>query len=950
MSWIVVLESEGRASESLREALSEDGWLVDVVTTYDAAIAAVSEHGPDLVVANAELSDAGRLLNEMARGRGGPGSLALTAPGVRFDASDEVLRRPFSDQDLRMAVRDLVTQGRAPKTPPPADEGERLTSQDLFGDVLAEVEESPAPAPPPVAAAPSAPAAAGAFDSQLSSMLQGDTARTSAPKREETAVDDLLSQTLAGLEVDDRGRKKSTPKAAKPPEKPKPAPAPETPKAKEAPVTKAPAPSRKPGKPRKEIDFAELDALARPGRAPGEKTPSGIGSFATQKIAVPGLGKAASGPVEFGQYTLLERIALGGMAEVWKARMKGVEGFQKTVAIKKILPHLTDSDDFVTMFIDEAKLAAQLNHNNIIHIYDLGKLEDDYYIAMEFVDGKDLRSILNAARERDRPVPMGLALLVASRLAAALDHAHRQKDFEGHDLHLVHRDVSPQNVLISYDGDIKLCDFGIVKAVSKVSKTQMGALKGKIQYMSPEQAWGRPVDARSDLFSLGALLFEMLTGRKLFAGETEVAVLDAVREGRIQAPRDLDPRIPLEVNALVLHALAKEPGERFSSAGDLQHDLDAILASLKPVPTQLELSRYLRELFGAKDRPVESAPVAAAPAAAVTADRPSATPATPAEASTRSTAGAPVATEDRALDATPLPGGKALWIGLAAAVVLAALGFFAFRGGDEIPAPPPAREQTPPSTPAPDVATPSDEAPTPEPQAAEPQREDPAPAPTPPAPAETAAKAPETKPSPAAQAATPADAEPKVPAPPVAAPTKSPEPSPAAATPAAEPTPVPAQATPTPTPAETKPVTSEPAVAPPEAAPKPAPAPAATRRAEPKPAAAAAPAPPAPAPTVREGDLVALGPGVTPPQLVSVDKPQYPPMARRLKVEGTVVVSVLVDENGRVTDVKLENGVRQNVGINEAAIDTARSAKFRPASQDGVRVKTWYRLNIPFKL
>ena len=232
------------------------------------------------------------------------------------------------------------------------------------------------------------------------------------------------------------------------------------------------------------------------------------------------------------------------MAEVWKARMTGVEGFQKTVAIKKILPHLTDSSDFVEMFVDEAKLAAQLNHAHIIHIYDLGRIEGDYYIAMEYVEGENLRAILNAARERGRPLPVGLALHVAARLASALDYAHRKRDFEDQSLDLVHRDVSPQNVLIGYEGTIKLCDFGIVKAVSKTSHTRMGALKGKLQYMSPEQAWGRNVDGRSDIFSLGALLFEMLTGRRLFSGDSEMEVLEAVRECRIQAPGNARPERP----------------------------------------------------------------------------------------------------------------------------------------------------------------------------------------------------------------------------------------------------------------------------------------------------------------------------------------------------------------------------------------------------------------------
>src|SRR6185436_21113745 len=187
----------------------------------------------------------------------------------------------------------------------------------------------------------------------------------------------------------------------------------------------------------------------------------------------------------------------------------------------------------------------------------------DYYIAMEFVDGKDLRSLMNAGRRKGIRLPLGLALFIAARLASALDYAHRKRDFEDREMGLVHRDVSPQNVLLTYEGDVKLCDFGIAKAVSKASQTQMGALKGKLQYMSPEQAWGRTVDARSDIFSLGAVLFEMLTGERLFSGDTEMSVLEAVRHGRIRTPRDIDPSIPREVDELVAHALARDPDDRF---------------------------------------------------------------------------------------------------------------------------------------------------------------------------------------------------------------------------------------------------------------------------------------------------------------------------------------------------------------------------------------------------
>ncbi len=302
------------------------------------------------------------------------------------------------------------------------------------------------------------------------------------------------------------------------------------------------------------------------------------------------------GAERFGQYTLLEKIAAGGMAEVWKARMRGVEGFQKTVAIKKIHPHMTDNSEFIGMFIDEAKLAAQLSHPNIVHIYDLGKIGRDYYIAMEYVEGKDLRSLLNAARRKGMPLSLGLALLIASRLASALDYAHRKRDFEGKELALVHRDVSPQNVLLTREGDVKLCDFGIAKAVSKAGQTQMGALKGKLQYMSPEQAWGRPVDSRSDIFSLGAVLFEMLTGERLFSGDSEMSILEAVRHGRIRTPRDVDPTLPAEVGDIVTRALSYDVRDRFQSAGEMMQRIEAVLHTLVPSPGPGDLAAYLERV------------------------------------------------------------------------------------------------------------------------------------------------------------------------------------------------------------------------------------------------------------------------------------------------------------------------------------------------------------------
>ncbi len=269
------------------------------------------------------------------------------------------------------------------------------------------------------------------------------------------------------------------------------------------------------------------------------------------------------------------------------------------------------------MFIDEGKLAAQLTHPNIAHIYDLGKIGSDYYIAMEYVEGKDLRSALNLARKKGTPLPMGLALLIAARLASALDYAHRKRDFDGRELGLVHRDVSPQNILLTSEGDIKLVDFGIAKAVSKASQTQMGALKGKLQYMSPEQAWGKTVDGRSDIFSLGAVLFELLTGERLFSGDSEISVLEAVREGKIRAPREVNPAVPPEVDAIVMRALRVEPEDRYATAGELQQRLEAALYSLRPTPGHSDLAAYLGRLLepepGTAAAGVEAAPAAVEP-------------------------------------------------------------------------------------------------------------------------------------------------------------------------------------------------------------------------------------------------------------------------------------------------------------------------------------------------
>src|SRR5713226_5805299 len=413
-----------------------------------------------------------------------------------------------------------------------------------------------------------------------SDQIFGDViAETSAPKKTMTSkdnVDKLIADTLSGVM-----KKKDTP---------------------------APKPKTQPGSAELDKLLADLTVTSRPKTSAGnvprpavveDKVPI------SQPVFTPAPAPAPPPPVEeeeptdgtrFGQYVLLEKISTGGMAEVWKARMRGVEGFQKIVAIKKILPHLSDNQEFVAMFIDEAKLAAQLNHNNITHIYDLGKIQNSYYIAMEYIDGYDLKTILKRAQERDVSLTIELALFMASKIAAALDYAHRKRDFENRDMGLVHRDVSPQNVLISQEGDIKLCDFGIAKAASKVSQTQAGALKGKLQYMSPEQAWGRTIDRRSDIFALGTVLFEMLTNRKLFTGENEMSILEQVREAKVQPPSTFNEEMTPEIDRIVLKALEKEPASRYQTAADMARDIDSILYEFKPTPTSADLAIYMHRL------------------------------------------------------------------------------------------------------------------------------------------------------------------------------------------------------------------------------------------------------------------------------------------------------------------------------------------------------------------
>lgn len=302
-------------------------------------------------------------------------------------------------------------------------------------------------------------------------------------------------------------------------------------------------------------------------------------------------------PTRFGKYVLLDKIGTGGMAELFLAKQTGLSGFEKVVAIKRILPHLTQGSEFVTMFINEAKLAALLTHQNIVQIYDLGNVDQSHYIAMEYVMGKDLKTVINHGKSRGMPLSIGDALLIASKICSALDYAHRKKDLQGHELHLVHRDISPQNILVSYEGEVKLVDFGIAKAAMGGQETKTGVLKGKLAYMSPEQAWGKSVDGRTDLFALGIVLYEAVTGERLFSGNDEISILEKVRQAEIAPPTRLNPAIPPELEKVLLKALAKEADARYQTASEMETALEELITQKGYAFSSLSLSHYMQAIF-----------------------------------------------------------------------------------------------------------------------------------------------------------------------------------------------------------------------------------------------------------------------------------------------------------------------------------------------------------------
>src|SRR5438045_5331632 len=616
---ILVVEYEPRYTDRVKQALTGQPFSPSFAKDGEEALRAI-ENAPQpklivlsSVVPKVSASDLIRAIRNQKAMQDTPILLTVSgysgkspkADAQRLGASD-ILPKPYSETEFLGKVQQML--------------GRQFTSNEIFGDLL---EDDKAPSP----GAKKAMKQSDDVDKMLADTLAG----VMPPRKKTDANVPLPTQSQQAPQT------VQIPKIAPPLPAPAPAPAAATPP--------PPAARAKTQSGNKDLDKLTEDTLSgiertvrapRPAPAPTPAPPPAAppkSKFATDRFPVqvpdrvpvssPVFPAAAPAPavheeeepkdgIKFGQYVLLEKIATGGMAEVWKARMRGVEGFQKIVAIKKILPHLSDNQDFIEMFIDEAKLAAQLNHNNIIHIYDLGKIQNSYYIAMEYIDGYDLKNILRRAQERDQPIQVELALFIASKVAAALDYAHRKRDYNEQDMGLVHRDVSPQNVLISEEGDIKLCDFGIAKAASKASHTQAGALKGKLQYMSPEQAWGRNIDKRSDIFALATVLFEMLTAKRLFSGDNELSILEQVREARVTPPSEINDEVTPQIDNIVVKALQKDPANRYQTAGAMERDINQVLYSFKPTPTAADLAIFMHRLSTSEAVP---APLPASPIA-----------------------------------------------------------------------------------------------------------------------------------------------------------------------------------------------------------------------------------------------------------------------------------------------------------------------------------------------
>ncbi len=307
--------------------------------------------------------------------------------------------------------------------------------------------------------------------------------------------------------------------------------------------------------------------------------------------------------LKLGRYEIVKHLAQGGMADVLLARTVGIEGFERHVVIKRIRAEQARDRHYVDMFLDEARLAATLHHHNIVPVNDIGEEAGEYFFAMEYVHGEDVRALLAHLSKRKQHVPLEHAITIITAAAAGLHHAHEQRGPDRAPLNIVHRDVSPANILLGYDGGVKVADFGIAKAAHRTTETRSGTLKGKVAYMSPEQCVGEAVDRRSDVFSLGIVLYELLTVRRLFKGENDFLIMASLVLGYVPPPSDYRPDLPAELEEIVLKALANKPEDRYPTAEKMRLALESFAARSGLRTSSTTLADYVKQQFGERCEP-----------------------------------------------------------------------------------------------------------------------------------------------------------------------------------------------------------------------------------------------------------------------------------------------------------------------------------------------------------
>ena len=296
------------------------------------------------------------------------------------------------------------------------------------------------------------------------------------------------------------------------------------------------------------------------------------------------------------RYTIVEQIDVGGMAEVWRGRAVSLQGFEKQVAIKRVLPHLAENAQFLDMFLDEARVSLHLNHANIVQTFDVVQAGSSYFIVMEWIDGLNLKIILNQLNRSRERLSIPEIVFIVAEASKGLSHAHELTDPSGAPLNIVHRDVSPPNILISKEGEIKIVDFGLAKAASQLASTDPGVVKGKFSYISPEAAHGKPVDARADIFSLGLVLWEMITGRKLFEGENDLETIKQLRKCEIPDIRAIDRRVDEQLAGIIMRALDRDPNARFQTSEDLSQALVRYLFSMGTAVTNFTIALMVKRI------------------------------------------------------------------------------------------------------------------------------------------------------------------------------------------------------------------------------------------------------------------------------------------------------------------------------------------------------------------